>query len=246
MDVRWRAHGRGAPVTLVVPGLGATEGEARIPASGLRGTRVVLTLPGHGDAADAPPHYWNYAAVAADVLAVADEVGARRAVGVSLGAGALTRIAADHPDRFDRLALLLPAALDRSRGTAARKSFQRLATAVAAGDGGVAVREVLAAEVPAGIDVGDYVDRRAEALLRLADALRELPEQVPVPDATALAAVRSDVLVVGATDDPLHPVEAATATAVAFSRARLEILPSSAPMLTHRQELRRLLVDFLN
>ncbi|MCI2421153.1 alpha/beta hydrolase [Saccharopolyspora sp. K220] len=245
MDVRWAPYGRGAPVTLVVHGLGATEGEARIPASGLSGTRVVITLPGHGSAADAPPNYWNYGTVAADVLAVADEVQATRAVGVSLGAGALTRIAADHPDRFDRFALLLPAALDRPRGAAAAREFRRLAEAVAAHDGGAALREILGAQVPAGVAVGDYVDRRAEALSRLEDALRELPEQAPVPDVATLAAVRSDVLVVGATDDPLHPVEVAKAVAAAFSRARLEILPSSAPMLTHRRELRRLLVDFL-
>lgn len=243
MGARWAAHGRGSPVTLVVHGLGATEGEARIPASGLPGTRIVITLPGHGGAPDAPPGYWNYASVAADVLRVADEVEATRAVGVSLGAGALTRIAADHPGRFERLALLLPAALDRPREVAATWAFERLAAAVA--DGPEALREIVAADVPAGIEVGDYVDRRAEALLRLEDALRELPERVPVPDAAALAAVRSEVLVIGATDDPLHPAEVAKAVAAAFARARLEILPSPAPMLTHRRELRRLLVDFL-
>ncbi|QIZ34960.1 alpha/beta hydrolase [Saccharopolyspora sp. ASAGF58] len=243
MGARWAAHGRGSPVTLVVHGLGATEGEARIPASGLPGTRVVITLPGHGSAPDAPPSYWNYASVAADVLAVADEVEATRAVGVSLGAGALTRIAADHPGRFERLALLLPAALDRPREVAATWAFERLAAAVA--DGPEALREIVAADIPAGIEVGDYVDRRAEALLRLEDALRELPEQVPVPDPAALAAVRSEVLVIGATDDPLHPAEVAKAVAAAFARARLEILSSSAPMLTHRRELRRLLADFL-
>lgn len=245
MAARWTVYGRGNPVTLVVHGLGATEGEARIPASGLPGTRVVITLPGHGSAADAPPGYWNYASVAADVLAVADEVAATRAVGVSLGAGALTRIAADHPERFERLALLLPAALDRPRDVVATGAFERLAEAVAAADGGAALREIVAAEVPSGVEVGDYVDRRADALLRLEDALRELPEQVPVPDAASLAAVRSDVLVVGATDDPLHPAEVAKAVAAAFARARLEILPSPAPMLTHRRELRGLLVDFL-
>ncbi|MGW3468304.1 alpha/beta fold hydrolase [Saccharopolyspora sp. NPDC000995] len=230
-------------MTLVVHGLGATEGEARIPASGLPGMRVVITLPGHGNASDVPPNYWNYASVAADVLAVADEVEATRAVGVSLGAGALTRIAADHPGRFERLALLLPAALNRPREVAATWAFERLAAAVA--DGPEALREIVAADIPAGIEVGDYVDRRTEALLRLEDALRELPEQVPVPDATVLAGVRSEVLVIGATDDPLHPAEVAKAVAVSFARARLEILPSPAPMLTHRRELRRLLVEFL-
>lgn len=244
MDARWTVHGRGGPVTLVVHGLGATEGEARIPSSGLPGTRVVLTLPGHGKAPDAPADYWNYARIAADVLAVADEVEATRAVGVSLGAGALTRIAAEHPDRFERLALLLPAALDRPRDVAATWSFERLADAVAAGDA-AELRNLVAADLPAGAEVGDYVEQRAAALMRLEGALRELPEQAPLADASPLSSVESDVLVVGATDDPLHPAEVAKAVAAAFTRARLEIFPSPAPMLTHRRELRGLLVDFL-
>ncbi|GAA4621012.1 alpha/beta hydrolase [Saccharopolyspora hordei] len=231
-------------MTLVVHGLGATEGEARIPSSGLPGTRVVVTLPGHGTAPDAPPGYWTYPTVAADVLAIADEVGATRAVGVSLGAGALTRLAAEHPDRFERLALLLPAALDRPRDVAATWSFERLADAVAAGDE-AELRKLVAADLPADAEVGDYVEQRAAALMRLEDALRALPEQAPLADASPLRAVTSDVLVVAATDDPLHPTGVAEAVAAAFARARLEVFPSPAPMLTHRRELRGLLVDFL-
>lgn len=245
MHARWRVLGNGAPVTLVVHGLGATEGEARIPASGLRGTRVVMTLPGHGSAPDAPAGYWNYGSVAADVLAVADEVGATQAVGVSLGAGALTRIAAEHPGRFQRLALLLPAALDRPREPAAAWAYERLAGAVAADDGGASLREVLAAEIPPGVEVGDHLEQRARALSRLSDALRDLPEQVPVADADALSEATAEVLVIGATDDPMHPAAAAKATAAAFRGARLELLESQAPMLTHRKLLRDLLTDFL-
>jgi 3-oxoadipate enol-lactonase len=243
----WTAFGSGSPVTLVVHGLGATEGEARIPASGLPGTRVVVTLPGHGQAPDAAPDYWNYGRIAEDVLSIADEVQASRAVGVSLGGGALVRAAAEHPSRFDRLALLLPAALDRPRDAAATNAFGRLADAVAtaSSDDGAKLRELVASEVPSGIDVGDYVSRRATALQRLGDALRALPKQSAVADAGPLASVDSEVLVIGATDDPLHPAEVAKAVADAFAHARLELLPSPAPMLTHRRELRALLVDFL-
>ncbi|TDC94054.1 alpha/beta hydrolase [Saccharopolyspora aridisoli] len=245
MHARWRVFGDGTPVTLVVHGLGATEGEARIPASGLRGTRVVVTLPGHGAAQDAPAGYWNYGSVASDVLAVADEVGATQAVGVSLGAGALTRIAAERPDRFQRLALLLPAALDHPREPAAAWAYERLAAAVAADDGGASLHDVLAAEIPPGIEVGDHLDQRARALSRLSEALRALPEQVPVTDAGALSDAIAEVLVIGATGDPVHPASAAKATAAAFRSARLELLESRAPMLTHRRQLRDLLTNFL-
>ncbi len=244
----WTAHGRGDPVTLVVHGLGATPGEARIPASGLRGTRVVVTLPGHGAAEDAPPGYWTYERVAADVRAIADEVGATRAVGVSLGAGALTRIVAETPQRFDRLALLLPASLDEPRDPRSAEVFEQLARAVdtAEDDHGERLRALVGDGLPAGADVGDYVTARSQTLLRLREALRSVPHQPPLSDRTALAAVTAEVLVIGAVDDPLHPAGVAEDLARALPNARSEPLNSAAPMLTHRTELRGLLTDLLN
>lgn len=241
--MRRQAHGSGAPVTLVAPGLGATPGEARIPASGLKGTRVVVTLPSHGDEPDAPADYWSYSRISAELRQVADEVAATRAVGVSLGAGALTALVAEDPDRFDRLALLLPAAMDKPRSTPAMWAFERLADAVDSGDT-TALRELVAAEVPAGQDVGDYVERRTAALLRLGPALRAIPEQTPIADTAALSAVQTPVLVVGAIGDPLHPEDVARSAAAAFPAGRLELIDSPAPLLTHRREIRSLLVDF--
>lgn len=229
-------------------GLGATRGEARIPASGLAGTRVVVTLPGHGDAVDAAASYWDYERIAEDVLAIADEVGATRAVGVSLGAGALTRVLAQHPNRFDRCALLLPAASDRSRDASSTSGLGDLADAVrdAPGDDGARLRALVAGGLPEGVGVGDYVEQRAEALSRLGDALSVLPGQRPIADLAALGSAVTRVLVVGAVDDPLHPSEVAEELAGAFADARLELLSSPAPMLTHRSELRRLLTGFLD
>lgn len=244
----WTAHGRGEPVTLVVHGLGATPGEARIPASGLRGTRVVVTLPGHGAADDAPPGYWTYERVASDMCAIADEVGATQAVGVSLGAGALTRIVAESPQRFDRLALLLPASLDEPRDPASVEVFEQLAQAVdsADDDDGARLRSLVGDGLPVGADVGDYVTARAQTLLRLRDALRTVPYQPPLADRQALAAVTAAALVVGAVADPLHPADVAEDLARALPDARLEPLNSAAPMLTHRTELRGLLTGLLN
>jgi hypothetical protein len=53
------------------------------------------------------------------------------------------------------------------------------------------------------------------------------------------------VLVIAATGDPLHPVEVAKATAAAFPHGRLEVLPSRTPLVTHRREVRSLLVAFV-
>jgi pimeloyl-ACP methyl ester carboxylesterase len=229
--VSWRAYGRGDPVTLVVPGLAATAGEARIPASGLAGTRVVLTLPSHGDEPDAPRSYWQYPVIAEDVLRVADEVKAQAAIGVSLGAGALTRIAAEHPDRFSKLALLLPAVLDQPRTAEVREQLKKTEP------------EDIAKTLPTGYALGDYVEARSKALKRLPEAIEHLANAYPIDDRRALKEVSAEVLVIAATGDPLHPAEIARETAAAFKEARLEIFDSPAPMITHRTRLRALLQE---
>jgi len=211
------SYGSGSPVTLVAHGLGATPGEARIPASGLPGTRVVVTLPSHGSAPDAPPGYWDYGRIAADLGTVPADF----AVGVSLGAGALVRLLATSPDRFQRVALLLPAVLDQPRQSFTLQQLSDLT-----------------------VGPPEYVAERRAALGRLAGAASELPGQVAVADASVLAAVSAPVLVIGAVDDPLHPEEVAKATAAAFPQGELWLVDSPSPMITHRAEVRRRLVDF--
>ncbi|WP_329788734.1 alpha/beta hydrolase [Lentzea sp. DG1S-22] len=212
------SYGSGSPVTLVAHGLGATPGEARIPASGLPGTRVVVTLPSHGDAPDAPPGYWDYGRIAADLgTVVADQ-----AVGVSLGAGALVRLLSAEPGRFRRVALLLPAVLDQPRPPFTLRQLADLAVGPPA-----------------------YVAERRQALTRLAAAAEQLPGQVAVPDASALAAVRAPVLVIGAVGDPLHPEDVAKATAAAFPEGELWLIDSPSPMISHRTAIRHRLAAFL-
>jgi len=225
--LRWQAFGSGEPTTLIVHGLGATAGEARIPASGLPGTRVVVTLPSHSGAADAPDGYWTYQRVAQDLWAVAREVHATRAIGVSLGAGALVALLAARPDAFERVALLLPATLDRPRG---QQTVEDLVNAV---------------ELPDGVEAGEYLHARALAFRRLDAAVAALPGQVSVADPAVLAEVTAPVLVVAATDDPLHPAPVAEATAAAFPHGKLEVFPSRTPLVTHRREVRTLLIDLV-
>ncbi|RJQ78039.1 alpha/beta hydrolase [Pseudonocardiaceae bacterium YIM PH 21723] len=237
------AHGSGSPVTLIVPGLAATTGEARLPASGLPGTRVVLTLPSHGAAPDAEPGYWTYARVANDVLAAAAEVNATRAIGVSLGAGALAAVLTTRPGRFERLALLLPAAFARPRQTAAVRNLLELAEAL---DDPDRLRTLVTASLPDSAGVGTYADDRIAALRRLGPALRSLSTAVPVPDVSRMADVTAKVLVIGSTGDPAHPAEVAEETAAGIPGAELVVLPSRAPLITHRAEIRGLLRSWLS
>ncbi|MDQ3578551.1 MAG: alpha/beta hydrolase [Actinomycetota bacterium] len=232
-----RSHGSGDPVTLVVPGLGATEGEARIPASGLAGTRVVLTLPGHLDVPDPPVDYWRFPRIAADVRAAAEAIGARQAIGVSLGAAALSTLVATDPTAFDRLVLMLPAALAEPRPPRSVRLVTELGDAVEAGDR-VTLRALVAAAVP-------VIDERTDALLRLGPALREVVRALPVPDPAALHAVTAPVLIIAAESDPMHPAEVAHEAASAFPNATLVVLPGSTPLITERVRLRALLREFL-
>ncbi len=211
------SYGSGSPVTVVAHGLGATPGEARIPASGLPGTRVVVTLPSHGAAPDAPPGYWDYGRIAEDLATVP----ADHAIGVSLGAGALVRLLSEEPDRFRRVALLLPAVLDQPRPAVTLQQLSDLTVGPPA-----------------------YVAERRAALSRLAAAAGQLPGQVAVADAAALAAVPVPVLVIAATNDPLHPEDVAKATANAFPNGELWLVDSPTPMITHRAEVRHRLVEF--
>ncbi|MFS8098102.1 esterase FrsA [Lentzea alba] len=204
-------------MTLVAHGLGATPGEARIPASGLPGTRVVVTLPSHGEAPDAPPGYWDYGRIAADLATVS----ADHAIGVSLGAGALVRLLSLEPDRFQRVALLLPAVLDQPRPAFTLQQLSDLTVGPPA-----------------------YVAERRAALTRLAGAAEQLPGQVAVTDASVLASASIPVLVIGAVGDPLHPEDVAKATAAAFPQSDLWLIDSPSPMITHRAEVRHRLVDF--
>src|SRR5207247_7808674 len=77
-----------------------------------RGTKVRFCFRGHGHSQVAPAGSYLFADYAGDVDVVANAYGATRAVGTSLGAGAIAHLIGERPDRFERLVFLLPAALD--------------------------------------------------------------------------------------------------------------------------------------
>lgn len=219
--------GSGTPVTVFAHGLGGSSAETRPLARSLPGTRVLLEFRGHGGSGPLPLGGWDYDVFAEDLLTVADEVGADRAVGLSLGAGALLRVLAVQPDRFARLAFVLPAALDRDRADGALLRLQSLAAAIDGRDAD-AVGDLLLAEVPVGLrgrrGVAALVRRRAEQLV-----LRPAPlprgNDRPVEDLAVLARVTAPALVLAQQGDSLHPVQLAARLAAALPSARLLTLP---------------------
>ncbi|MGH3327277.1 MAG: alpha/beta fold hydrolase [Streptomycetales bacterium] len=245
--------GRGLPVTVFAPGLGATIAETRPFGSGVAGTRVFLrfrwpegSTAGYG----ADP----YGVLARDLRAVAEHVGATRALGVSLGAGALLRLMADAPTRFERLVFALPAVLDDIH---AGGYASRLATLAALAGGrdvdGLARR--LLAEQPAAVrrnpQAALWARRQAAALAYpgLAGLLPELAGRAPlvVPAGrAALAKVKAPALVIGQEADDAHPEAVARELAHALPRAHLHVLSEGGALWLARQRIRQLVSEFLN
>ena len=248
--VDYLVTGRGDPVTVFAHGLAGAIDETRPFGSGVRGTRAFLHFRGHG-ASSAPETPWTYDALAAELSAVADHVGATRGLGVSLGAGALLRLAAERPERFERLVLVLPATIDRPRHDPAIERLQQMAAYVEARDV-EAVAGLLVTEQPEGArerpDVAVWARRQARRLTdtSVARALRELPDAFPLADRAVLGRVRAPVLVVGQHGDDAHPAHIAEELAQALPDARLSLFDAGGVLWTHRRELRELIAAFLN
>lgn len=242
--------GGGSPVTVFAHGIGATVAETRPLGSGVLGSRVFFAFRGH-DGSSPMGEGWDYGALAGDLRAVADAYGATRALGVSMGAGALTRLLAEAPDRFERVVFFLPAVLDRPRADLEPSRLAALADALETGDR-PRLERLLLDEQPEGVrdlpGVGGYVRARARMLLDsgLAPALRALPARVAVEDRAALAAVRVPALVVGQQGDDVHPAAVAEELAAALPHARLHVFSQAGAMWLAPRRLREVVAGFLN
>jgi pimeloyl-ACP methyl ester carboxylesterase len=245
-DVAYEVLGEGGPTTVFVHGLGGSLNETRPLALGVPGTRVLLDLRGHG--ASAPlGDGWDYDTCADDVLAVADAFGADRAVGLSLGSGALLRVLQRDPTRFVRLGLVLPAALDGARADGATRRLDSLGDAIDAADPD-AVLTLLLAEVPAELAgrraVRLLLARRAAALVQQPAPRPRRPDR-PVMHRDVLLNVTAPVLVAGQPDDPLHPLDLAAEIAAVLPAGELLTLPVGGFPWTAARPLRQALATHL-
>jgi len=241
--------GTGDPVTVAAHGLGASIAETRPLLSGVTGRRVFTAARGHTGDVPAP---FGYADLGDDLLRVADEYDATRALGVSMGAGALLSLLASRPDRFERVVLFLPGAIDRPRTDDAVRRLGGLASALEAGDRS-AVEGYVRAELPPDLHdlpaAASYIAQRVEFLLGapgIAVAVRSLPASLPVADRAVLGAVSARVLVLGQEDDPLHPAQVARDLAAALPNAQLVVFDRPGVVFRERSRLRALISAFLN
>jgi pimeloyl-ACP methyl ester carboxylesterase len=250
VELECLATGSGRPVTVFAHGLAGGIADTRPLGSAVEGKRIFFQFRGHGRSA-APPGRWTYLDLARDLRAVADLNGATRALGVSLGAGALCRLLADNPGRFERVVFFLPAVLDAARPAAAKRRLSGLLDAVESGDP-AEVADVVSQEVPAPLRNSPaawaYLRRRVEQLMRdgLGEGLATLPDEVAVADRAALAEVTVPALVLGCRGDDLHPVEVAEQLAAVLPQATLHVYDRPGVLWTDRADLRDRIAGFLN
>lgn len=242
--------GSGSPSTVFAHGLAGSIDTTRPFGSGVAGTRTFLHFRGHGGSA-APETPWTYAALASELDAVASHARATRALGVSMGAGAMCSLLQHEPARFERLVFVMPAVLDRPRRDAAMDRLEAMAGCAEQRDvEGLAA--LLLQEQPAQVRqqpaVKLWCRRQALALVgtAVARALRALPHAVPLTDRTALRAVTAPTLVLAQEDDPAHPVWVAEELADLLPDARLELLPPGGIMWRHRKRVRDVIGGFLS
>nr|WP_306204037.1 alpha/beta hydrolase [Actinoplanes sp. RD1] len=242
--------GVGTPVTVFAHGLAGDIAGTRPLGSAVAGRRVFFQFRGHGRS-DAPPGPWRFADLAADLSAVADRAGATRAVGVSMGAGALARLLATDPTRFERVVFYLPAPLDGVRPRIAEERLSRLLAAVESGEA-AAVAEAVEGELPPSVrntPTGwSYLRQRVDQLLRdgLAPELETLWQEPALADPELLKAYQGEALVIGCRGDEVHPVGWAERLAALLPGADLEVYDRPAVLWTHRRELRARISAFLN
>ena len=239
--------------TVFAHGLGEGIAESRPLGGEVLGRRVFFHFRGHGRSA-APAGPWMYPDLARDLRAVADLTGATRAFGVGVGAGALVRLLADNPTRFERVVCFLPVALADPLPPVAAERFDALLAAAQEQDpGGLA--DVISLEIPPPVRATPagwaYLRQRVEQIVHfgLDGALACLLRQAPLPDASAVAALRAvtaKALVLGCHNDDLHPAPVAEDLAAALPGCELHLYDAPGVLWNERADVRSRVAAFLN
>ncbi|MGZ8566896.1 MAG: alpha/beta fold hydrolase [Actinomycetota bacterium] len=237
--------GHGDPVTVFAHGLTNSCMELAAFTPFAPGTKVRFCFRGHGHSQVAPAGSYGFGDYAGDLDAVAGAYGATRAVGTSLGAGAMTRSLAEAPDRFERLVFLLPAALDQpvAGHPLSLRTAELLETlpkdeaiAAALAESG---REAAYARAP-GLREFDLLLWQDLDPVGVARAIRGVIGQRAIEDRALLRKVSAPALIIARRGDALHPVEVGRSIAELLPNAELIELGSeqelfdAIPMLVER------------
>jgi 3-oxoadipate enol-lactonase len=189
---------------------------------------VLIDHPGHGASPPATGPLSSIAVLGTDVLAALDRSDVARAhvVGLSLGAMVAMWLAAEHPERIDRLALLCTSA----RFDSPEPWHERAATVRAGGT--AAVAETVVGRWLSPAYAADHADEVA-AFVRMvtatdAESYAGCCEAIAAMDLhPLLPAIRAATLVVAGTLDPATPPRYLEAIAAAIPGSRLEAVETA-------------------
>jgi 3-oxoadipate enol-lactonase len=234
--------GAGEPVTVFAHGLTNSCNELAMFTPMLPGTSVRFCFRGHGHSDVPPPGSYAFADFSRDLETVADAYGASRAVGTSLGAGAITHLLGERPDRFERVVFLLPAALDVP--LMSHENFDRTASILETLTREQALEAILAdpgrratydrAPFLREFDVFLWQDMNPHGVAR---AVREVVRDVAISDRALLREVTAPVLLICREGDSIHPAELGRVLAEVLPNAELIMLPSEEELVAAIPEL---------
>ncbi len=204
-------------------------GSKLIPRRGFRA--ISYDARGHGDSSPAPAGGYSYEAMIDDLGAVLDaESGTRRAVlaGHSMGAHTVTAFALRFPERVGGIVVIGPAYPGLPTSEEALANWDQLADGLQSGgvDGFVAAYERQGLD-PEWRDTLIRITRERLLTHRhpeaVAQAMREVPRDVPFDGLDELEFLEPPALVVASHDeaDPGHPFAVADAYAARLPNARL-------------------------
>lgn len=246
------------PAVVLAHGLTATRRYVVMGSSALeRSGHRVLAYDARGHGVSSPartPDAYRYEDLGADLEAVLDHAGARRAVlaGASMGAHTLLWLALNRPDRVAGLVIITPAFSGSEDSDPARLArWDALSDGLC--DGGVEgfVAAYGEPKVP---------ERWRETVIKvirqrlalhahpgaLADALRAVPRSRPFGSLDDLGAIAVPTVVVASSDeaDPEHPQAVGEAYADAIPHARLVTdEPGRSPVAWQGSQLSKLIAE---
>jgi pimeloyl-ACP methyl ester carboxylesterase len=241
--------GEGEPITVIAHGLTNNCRELAALTPLVPGTKVRFDFRGHGRSS-APETGYRFSDFARDLDAVAREYGATRAVGTSLGAGAIAHLLSNQPDRFERTVWLAPAGLDLP--FAYKERYRHMATELE----GKTPEEALRAIVSDPDRTAEYLQSPWKLELDrlmwdhehpdgVARAIRGVIEDWPVRDRELLRRVMNPVLLVCIGGDEIHPAELGRILAGLLPNAELLMFESQTSLFEQLPSLVQRVSAFL-
>jgi pimeloyl-ACP methyl ester carboxylesterase len=243
--------GEGDPVTVLAHGLTNNCRELAMFTPFMAGTNVRFCFRGHGHSST-PESGFLFADFARDLDGVATEYRATRAVGTSLGAGAICTLIAAEPDRFERLIFLLPAGIDLELPADKKTRFLETADALESMSQEEFMERAMGSpdrleqyvEVPWLADVARemWADADRKALSR---AIREIVEDHPVADREQLRAVEAPTMILCRENDDIHPVIVGEILADVMPNAELLVFKNDTEVIEAIPDLLKRAREFL-